>query len=144
VEKTNFNIKRVMINDDPSRVIEFDPSEVTFVERFYGIFREFKEKSAEFNQRAKILNKQKNLLDENGMPANLKEGIAFVREMCEYLCERIDYVFGPGTSQKAFGDTLSMPLIDQFFQAMVPLINKTRSEKAAKYGRPRHGSKVMK
>ncbi|MHB1155188.1 MAG: hypothetical protein ACYC00_23050, partial [Eubacteriales bacterium] len=111
---------------------------------FYELFREFKEKSAEFNRHVMILNKQKNLLDENGVPINLKEGIALVREMCEYMCERIDYVFGPGTSQKAFGDTRSMPLIDEFFHGMVPLINKMRSEKVAKYGRPRHGSKVMK
>lgn len=135
---------RIAINDDPERVIEFNPSDVLFAERFYSIYKEIETKQAEYLQRSKDLDKQAGELDENGLPANIQNGIAFLREACEYMREKIDYLFGPGTSQKAFGDALSLDMITQFFDGMTPYVEKARNERLVKYKRTEGKRRVMK
>lgn len=134
---------RVMINDDPGRVIQFDPSDVLFAERFYKLIGDFEEKQAEYEKRAAELDAERGNLDHNGLPANLGEGLVFLREVCEYMHGQIDYLFGAGTSQKAFGGALSIEAIGQFFEGITPFIQKARSEKVAKYSGKKAG-RVMK
>ena len=45
------NVERITINGDPNKILEFDPTDITFVERFYQFYREFDEKHAEYLQR---------------------------------------------------------------------------------------------
>jgi hypothetical protein len=135
--------KQVCINDDPNRVIEFNPSEVAFADRFYMLIHEFDQKYAEYQRKAKELDKVSSL-NELGLPENLSERLTFVRELCESMRTMIDSLFGAGTSQKAFGDVLSLEAICQFFEGITPIIQKSRSPMIAKYTRKRPGSKVMK
>lgn len=134
---------RIAINDDPEKVIEFDPNDVLFAERFYSIYKEVEAKQAEYLKRSKELDAQVDL-DENGIPANAEEGIAFLREACEYMRSKIDYLFGPDASQKAFGDALSLDMIAQFFEGMTPFVEKARREKLVKYRRAKGSRRVMK
>ena len=55
---------------------------------------------------------------------------------------RIDYLFGNGTSQKLFGDVLSMEIISDFLTAIAPFVQTARSDKLAKYASKK--TKVMK
>jgi hypothetical protein len=139
-------IKRISINEDPERVISFNPSDVTFAERFYKLIGEFEAKQAEYEQRAEALDASPNELDGHGLPANAGEKIAFMREVCEFMHGKIDYLFGNGTSQKVFEGVLSLEPIGQFFDGIVPFIQKSRSEKVAKYapGNLPKSKRVMK
>ena len=136
-------IKRISINDDPGRVIEFNPSDVVFAERFYELVKDFEAKQEEFKARAESIDAQASEMDEFGLPANTGEKLAFVREVCTYMYEKIDYLFGAGASQKIFGEVLSLDMIGQFFEGITPFIRAARSEKVSKYGAAK-GKRVMK
>lgn len=136
-------VKRIMINDDPNNVIEFNPADVAFAERFYGLLKDFEAKQAEYQRRAQEAN-EKNDLDENGIPVNLVENMTLMREACEFMRGKIDYLFGTGTSQKVFGDTLVLDQFAQFFQGMTPFIKSARQDKVDRYQKQPHGKRVMK
>ena len=129
--KVNTSKKRILINDGPE-YLEFDPEDVLFIERFYNLIAEFELKQNEFGQKAMVLDANKGL-DKDGIPVNLEEGLAFIKEVCQYLRVRIDYVFGAGTSQILFGDSLSLAQIGQFFEGITQFIGPKRSEKLSKY-----------
>jgi hypothetical protein len=125
-------IKRIAINDDPERVIEFNPTDVLFAEKFYNLIRAVEKKEVEYLQRAnEVVNNQS--VDDNGIPENLESGISLLREVCEFVRGEIDKVFGSGTSQKAFGDTYSFDVFEQFLDGITPFIKSSRSQKTAQY-----------
>ena len=132
-----------MINDDPNRVIEFDPTDVTFAERFYDLLKKFQEKLADIQERSNEIEMHTET-DENGIPLNVGDRIALIHEICAFARERIDYLFGAGTSQTAFGDALSPEAISQFFDGMTPFIRAARDEKVLKYTNANHAGRVMK
>lgn len=136
-------VKRVCINGDPDRVIEFSPSDVTFAEKFYQLYKDFGSKQVEYEQRAKELDAHKLEVDENGFSVNADEGIAFLREVCEFMRSKIDGLFGIGTSQKAFGDALNLNMFNEFFTGITPYVESARSEKLQQYRKQSH-KRVMK
>ena len=69
---------------------------------------------------------------------NAGERIKLIREICEWTREKIDAVFGKGTAQAAFGDSMSLDMFGQFFEGVTPYIEKERSKKISQY------SKVVK
>jgi hypothetical protein len=139
--KINTGIKRILINDGPE-FIEFNPSDVAFAERFQSLIADFRGKQAEYQARAAELDNQE--LDADGIPVNLTDGLALMREVCTYMRGRIDWLFGAGTSQKVFGDALVLDAFAQFFEGVTPFIQAARSEKAAQYSRPKQSGRVMK
>jgi hypothetical protein len=124
--------KWILINDDPNRVVVFDPSDMVFAEKFYALQGEMAARQAEFEARAKALDANQEL-DGNGMPANAREGIAFVRDVCEFMRAQIDKLFGAGTSQTVFGDAMSLDAITQFVEGITPFIHDERAAKVQKY-----------
>lgn len=123
--------KRIAINGDPERVIVFNPQDIGFAERFYQLLKDFEAKQAEYQARADELDNQE--LDEQGIPEKIGESLALLREVCEFLKDRIDHLFGQGASQKAFGDALTLDMFEQFFTGIVPFVQTARSVKVAKY-----------
>lgn len=134
--------KRIAINDDPQRVIEFDPTDVLFAERFYSLIQDFETKQVEYEQRAAELDTDQSF-DQNGLPVNLAGRLAFMREVCEFMRLQIDSLFGTGTSQTVFGDALSLEMIEQFFTGITPFIQRARSEKINRYSGKKAG-RVLK
>jgi hypothetical protein len=128
----NTGEKRIAINGDESRVIVFNPSDIIFAEKFYNLVGDFELKLGEYQKRGALLDANQET-DSNGTPKNLDERLALLREICEYVRERIDHLFGKGTSQKAFGDTLSLDVFKQFFEGITPFVQTVRSEKIAQY-----------
>lgn len=120
--------KRIAINDDPERVITFNPSDVLFVERFYKIVGEFEAKLHEYETRYAALP----VVENSGIPV-ADAHLALLRETCEYVREKIDYVFGAGTSQIVFGDSMVLNAFEQFFDGVTPFIQNTRVEKVRQY-----------
>ena len=131
--RTDKTIKRLTINDDPDRVIEFDPTDVLFIEKFYQLYREFEQKQIEFDEKSRALDEANKQAAEEGGELNLEDGISFLREVCGFMREKIDWLFGEGTSQKAFGDSLSLEAISQFLEGVTPYIWSERTEKVKKY-----------
>lgn len=128
----NTGEKRIAINGDESRLLIFNPSDVLFVERFYKLIGEFENKLTDYQKRSKELEAD-NTPNGNNMPANMAARLELVKEACEYSRESIDKVFGAGTSQIVFGDTLSLDAVQQFFEGITPHISAARSEKVQKY-----------
>jgi hypothetical protein len=124
--------KRIAINDDPERVIIFNPSDVFWVERFQGMKKEVIKRFDDFSKRAEELelNDEK---DENKIEEIEKERNELRREWCVYTRLLIDNIFGEGTSQKAFGDLMSEYAILSFFEGITPFIEIERSKKIEKY-----------
>lgn len=122
----------IAINDDPTRVIVFDPTDVVFVKKYYNLTYEINAKQQEFETRAKDLDKVTET-DANGMPTNASDRIALLEEMVTWCQEKIDQLFGAGTSKKAFGESKSMEQIGQFFEGMNPFFERERNKKLAKY-----------
>ena len=136
-------VKRIAINDDPSRVIEFNPNDLLFAEKFYALVGEFGQKQKEYQKRSAEIEANKEV-DENGVPANTGDGLALMREVCTYMRGKIDYLFGEGTSEKAFGDTMSLYVFEQFFTGVTPFIQSARQDKVARYLNERNAGRVMK
>ncbi len=139
--------KRIMVNDDPQRVIVFNPTDVVFAEHYYQVVSEFGAKEEEFKRKYAALGTDETE-DENGLPTNAGGKLALLRETCDYFRQKIDQVFGEGTSQAAFGDALTLDMFGQFFTGISPYIQTTRAAKIARYvntaakpKRPRHTRK---
>ena len=144
--KVDVGIKRLAINDDPERIGEFNPTDILFVERFYEVYREFDSKQAEYLERSAALDAQSGEVNENGIPVNMQAGLDFVKDVCNFMREKLDYLFGEGTSQMVFGDVQSVDMIGQFLEGITPYIQKARTEKIKKYTNTKTAKKggVMK
>ena len=133
---------KIEINDDPDRIISFNPLDTLFAEKFYRLIDIFEKKDAEYKKRMAKLDKEKEK-DKHGLPINVAEGLALMRELSEFCRENIDELFGEGTSQIVFEDARNLEMIEQFFNAVVPLIKKARQDQVKKYTK-RAPTKVMK
>ncbi len=141
---------RLAIDDDPTRIIEFNTSDVVFAERFQALQGTVVAKLDEFQKHSRELAALS--ADPKATPESIQEntntGNLLRREMCVYMRKVIDDVFGADTSQIVFGDLLSEVAIMSFLEGVLPYMEKTRSAKMAKYlpkasGRKRHNDKVM-
>ena len=136
-------VKRLMINDDPENFIEFNPKDIVFAEKFYKLMSEFKTKLTEYEVLANQLDKEKEV-DELNIPVNAGKQFELLKEACGYVREKIDYLFGADTSQKVFGDLLSMEAFAQFFEGILPYIQTARSEKVDKYANKPRGTSAKR
>lgn len=123
---------RLRINDDPDRVITFNPFDLLFAEKFYALLDEFEKKDEELQERMAELAMDE-AKDKHGLPKNTPETIALMSETAEYIHEKIDDLFGEGTSEAAFQGQKNLEMIVQFFEGIVPYINEARSERIEKY-----------
>lgn len=123
---------RLTVNDDPSRVIRFNPTDVPFVERFFKLIGEYENKLVEFKRRADELGITDGyIIDE--VPSNIEQQAALLREFCEYTQTKIDEIFGSGTSKAAFGNAMNAEMFPQFFEGVTRYIQNVRSDKISKY-----------
>jgi hypothetical protein len=133
--KISSGVKRIAINDDQSRVIEFNPSDVGFAERFYALYKELLSKEGDIIQKSKAFDDQMTNVDENGVPVAVEEMLAFQRETCEYMHAKIDGLFGAGTSLKVFEGAHNFEMIGEFFEGITQFFEGARREKIAKYAK---------
>lgn len=138
---------RLAINDDESRVIEFNPNDLDFIDRFYGLISDFEVKEKEYQKKLDILN-QNTELDSYNIPKNMGESLALLKDICGFMRGRIDHVFGDGSSQKAFGNANTLDMFEQFFNGITPFIQQSREGKIQRYtgnrAQRRAAAKVMR
>lgn len=123
---------RLLINDDENRVIAFNPNDISFLEAFFELLEDFEKKEKEFRNEERVLNANKDV-DGHGLPKNIKGKIALTRKICRYMREKVDSVFGEGTSDTAFGKANTMDMFSQFFEGVTPFIKSARDDKTSKY-----------
>lgn len=133
--------KRILVNNDPNRVIEFNPSAVSFARRFYEMINDFQIKRKEYERRGKKLETDE--VDEFGIPVTFGANLDLTEEAFAYFRERIDLLFGTGTSQTAFGDDDEWDMFEQFFTGITPFIEQARSDKMAQYLTAKKRGRVM-
>ncbi|MEN6300824.1 MAG: hypothetical protein ABFD51_13100 [Anaerolineaceae bacterium] len=123
--------------------ISFNPNDNIWIEKFYKLIGEFEKKQVEYERRAKELEENQEK-DEHGIAKNIAAGIAFRREVCENFWDKVDILFGEGTAQIVFGNTLEPELIGQFFNGISRILENERSEKIEKHINENLSGKVMK
>ena len=140
---TNLNInldlgvKRITINNDPNKVIEFSPENTLFIEKFYTVYSQVMEKQDEYLKRYEELEGEP---DENGIPKNVEAQIALVNETTEFMRDRIDFLLGEGTSNKVFGDVYNLSAISQFLEGLGQFVKSDRAAKVKKFAGKRAGT----
>ena len=132
--KINTGEVRLIINDDPDRVIQFNPEDLGFAERVYALSVKWSKLEKTYQERAAAL-------DKSDAPWPEKSGL--LREVCDTMKQSIDEVFGAGTSATAFGDTVSLFMFDDFFNGVTPYIERIRRKKMDRYTGKRSG-RVLK
>jgi hypothetical protein len=127
------------VNQDMTRLLTFNPTDVNFASRFYELLDDFTAKENELIGRAKKIDEEM-VLDENGVPSNIKEIFALTNELDGYFKERLDYVFGAGTSETCFGNVNVMSvdkkgnrILTNFIMGIAPYITVARDSEIKKH-----------
>lgn len=131
------NEQRIVVNNDPARVLVFNPSDLVFAERFYALKEELTLWNINIKKQYERLDAEKGK-DESGVPLNVGERLSITRQACEDLRAKIDGLFGAGTSQLVFGDALVPDTFVQFFKQITPFIQSARAEKMEPYTKKRN------
>jgi DNA-binding XRE family transcriptional regulator len=116
-------VKRLLINDGPD-VLEFNPSDVVFAEKFYRLMADFEQQQAGWVEQAAAI-------DAAG--DEVAPRLELLKTICAHLHAGIDDVFGPDSSRKLFGGAMSLDAITEFLTAIAPIIAQARQERLAKY-----------
>lgn len=120
----NFNdgYKRITINNDASRVIEFNPNDIGMIERINTAYEKIKTLKDEIPEIE---------LTTAGEPIDdMKSSAELVSSIGKQINEQIDYIFNSNVSEVAFGkqSPLSLvggvPLYERFLDAIMPYIEK--------------------
>lgn len=129
---------RLMINDDESKIIAFDPQDVGFVNRYYGLIDFLNTKQAEYISEGAAIDESAGSEQEKQ-----RNGLKLLEKMCRETKEQFDVVFGTGTMDRIFGDTLRLDMFEELLYGIAPYINKARQKKLDQYT-PKTNGGVLK
>ena len=130
--KTTADDIKLTINDDPERILSFNPNDVGFVNRYLDLIKAVEDKEKEVNEQLLAL-RQDTGMDAYGIPNSLRAEAALSAQVCAYMREQVDMVFGAGTSQMVFGDRNVMDMFGEFFFGLAPYIAAARQKAVKKY-----------
>jgi hypothetical protein len=135
VLRIDTGVKKIQINDGPD-FIEFNPTEVNWGRRYEKMREEVKMRMDDMSARITVIEQSEN-------PA-IEEISELRDEVCLFIREKIDILFGSGTSQKVFGDSMSEYAIASFLEGITPFIQAGRETLVTKYMPKEHKKhKVM-
>lgn len=114
--------KRLCLNDDESRVIEFNPQDMKTRKRFYEASQKIFEQQRELDIKIKQLKED----DIEGI-------FGFEQEAFDMMKNLVDEVFGEGTAEMVTeGDTDTIALCN-FMTAITPYIRDVAEKQKSKY-----------
>jgi hypothetical protein len=132
MQNLNFDdgFKEFTINNDPSKVIRFNPADFGIIERISTAYQKI-QTSTEVKEDIE--------LNPDGSPMELVGKVAeVVKGIADTVKAQIDYIFNSPVSEVVFGNqsplgmVKGVPMYERFLNAVVPLIKKeVESEMAA-------------
>lgn len=139
--------KEFMINDDPNRVIRFNPADYGILERFNGARKEILSEMEKIQGDIDI--------NPDGTPNvpedELTEAAEMLSQVRTLICDKVDYIFGSPVSEAAFGtqsplsSVKGLPLFERFIKAAQPYIEKeVKAEQQASLKRVEKYTKQVK
>lgn len=135
VLRIDTGVKKIQINDGPE-FIEFNPTEVNWGRRYEKMRMDVKLRMDDLSAKIAEIEKSKD--------PNVEEISKLRDEVCLFIREKIDILFGSGTSQKVFGDSMSEYAIASFLEGITPFIQAGRETLVTKYMPKEHKKhKVM-
>ena len=115
--------KEFMINDDPNKVIRFDPTDFSIIERFNTAMKNIEQSTQELTNDIEI--------DSKGEPADeLDIAAEAVAKVNKFIKDQIDYIFDSPVSDMVFGNksplamVKGVPLFERFILAAQAVIEK--------------------
>lgn len=106
--KLGNNKIKILINDDTSKFIEFNPSDFKFVKRLEETYTKIKSLEVENNVDSLI-------------------------NACKLLDNEINDLFGDGKAEIIFEGQMDIDLYKQFFDGLLPFVEKASQNRVAKY-----------
>ena len=104
-------------------VFTFNPKNLAEAQRYTEVVSEMEKKRVEYLERAKTLDAEN----------DIKGKIDFLIEYVKEMRNDIDKIYGEGTSNLGFGDTLDIDMFFDFIEGLAPYYKKASSERTAKY-----------
>ena len=121
----NFNIQtgRIGINikrdGEDVGIFYFNPSDIASARKIMDLKRDFEIKEKEFQQESKNAD-------------TTEKQIALLEEIVNYFRDKIDEVYGPGTSNLLFGEARVLEMFSGFFDGINKHYMKASQERLAK------------
>lgn len=143
--RVNNGIKTIEVND-AGECISIPISDASFFKRFGDMINNFEKKKMEIDQQGKELSEKHKDKPDNDADMII-DTINLYSNLCKDICSEIDKLFGEGCCRKVFYsiEIPSVELIGDFFDQIVPLIQKYANERNQKinlmYNRNRKGAR---
>lgn len=122
---------RLCVNDDPDRVIAFNPNDIGFVSRFFSLIDLCRDIEQDAAGREKTL-RQEYAGDRLECARALT---ALEAELFGQVTQQIDAVFGVGAAKTAFGEEQDIDLVVQLLDGIRPYVTRARRAQVDKYTR---------
>jgi hypothetical protein len=112
--------KQFMINDDPNRVIRFNPADFSIIERIKTAYDEI--------DKAMKIDKDIELKPDGTPIGDLAAASAVVKGINDTIKAQIDYIFNSPVSELVFGKQSPMamvkgvPLYERFLNVAIPVV----------------------
>lgn len=115
--------KRVDIKDDFGDFVGtfvFYPSDIGQANKIFSLTEELEVMQQEYEQKIKDA-------------SNEKEQMTVLLDSCKYMKDKINYIFGEGSSEILFRGANTLQMFDDFFNGIIPYYKKASEEKTKKY-----------
>lgn len=130
MESLRLNTKRVeiMIDDDPKRVVRFNPDDVHLRARIYTLAKEAKRKQDAMQAQLTELETMEGE-DELGLPLKIESAMKLTVDIADFFMSEIDNVFGEGTSLIVFTDGFDFESMVVFLEYVLNKFESVSTEK---------------
>lgn len=118
----SISLKVVDDNNNERGVFTFNPNDIVTANKFFSLMQEIDTKQEEFTQ------KELQIKDED-----TKGKLDLVCEVIDYFEDKIDEIFGDGTSNLLFGNNKTIDMFNDFFDGIAPYYEKVSKQRMDKY-----------
>ena len=119
-------LKEFTINNDPDKVIRFNPADINLLDRFDKAYKSIEEEHKKIEEDIE--------LEVDGKPVEEQEdyeqALEVIRRLNQFIKDQIDYIFDSEVSDVIFGNQSPMstvkgsPFFERVFDAIEPILKK--------------------
>lgn len=119
-------LKEFTINNDPGKVIRFNPADINLLDRFDKAYKSIEEEQKKLEEDIE--------LEVDGKPVEEQEdyeqALEVIRRLNQFIKDQIDYIFDSEVSDVIFGNQSPMstvkgrPFFERIFDAIEPILKK--------------------